>query len=96
MSALAGFAGLHWGIRNYVDFYLPFICGSLALTFATTAIAISQREKQFIPLLFWGLFVSMFLLVISPHWIWELNTTLIEPANPIARSGLSTLKISLY
>ncbi len=82
MAAVAAFAGLHWGIRNYVDFYLPFICGSLAITFTVTAIAISQREKQFVPLLFWGLFISMFLLIISPHWIWEINT--IEPVEPIA------------
>ena len=80
MSALAAFAGLYWGMRNYIDFYLPFICGSLAVTFAVTAIAISQREKQFIPLLFWGLFVSIFLLIISPHWIWELNA--LEPIHP--------------
>ena len=82
MAAVASFAGLHWGIRNYVDFYLPFICGSFAVTFAATAIAIAGRDKQFIPLLFWGLFVSLFLLVISPHWIWELNT--VEPVKPIA------------
>ena len=82
MAAMAGFAGLYWGIRDYVDFYLPFICGSLAITFTVTAIAIAQREKQFVPLLFWGLFISMFLLIISPHWIWEINTT--EPVEPIA------------
>jgi len=82
MATMAAFAGLHWGISNYIDFYLPFICGSLAITFAACAITISQREQQFILLLFWGLFVSLFLLVISPHWIWELNT--VEPAKPIA------------
>lgn len=83
MSAIAAFAGLYWGILDYIDFYLPFICGSLAITFAVTAIAISQRETQFIPLLFWGLFVSLFLLIISPHWIWELKT--IEALEPIAK-----------
>ncbi len=82
MAAVAAFAGLYWGIRDYVDFYLPFICGSLAITFTVTAIAIAQREKQFVPLLFWGLFISMFLLIISPHWIWEINTK--EPVEPIA------------
>ena len=82
MAVIAAFAGLHWGIRNYIDFYLPFICGSLAITFAATAIVIAQQEKQFIPLLFWGLFVSMFLLFISPHWIWELKA--VEPVKPIA------------
>ncbi len=82
MAALAAFAGLHWGIRDYIDFYLPFICGSLTITFTATAIAIAQQEKQFIPLLFWGLFVSIFLLFISPHWLWEQKT--LEPVKPIA------------
>ena len=82
MAILAALAGLHWGIRDYIDFYLPFICGSLAITFAATAMVIAQQEQQFIPLLFWGLFVSIFLLVISPHWLWELKTA--EPVKPIA------------
>jgi 4-amino-4-deoxy-L-arabinose transferase-like glycosyltransferase len=82
MAVLAGFTGLHWGLSNYIDFYLPFIFGSLSITFGATAVAISQQERQFIPLLFWGLYVSLFLFVISPHWIWELKT--VEPVKPIA------------
>ena len=82
MAILAAFAGLHWGIRDYVDFYLPFICGSLAITFTATAIVFAQQEQQFIPLLFWGLFVSILILFISPHWLWELKTT--EPIKPVA------------
>ena len=84
MAVVATFAGLYWGIRNYIDFYLPFICGSLAITFAATAIAIAHQEKHFIPLLFWGLLVSIFLSIISPHWIWELKA--VEPVKPIAAS----------
>lgn len=82
MSVIAAIAGLNWGVRNYLDFYLPFICGSLCITFAATAVTMERQDRQFIPLLFWGLFVSIFLLVISPHWIWELK--LIEPIEPIA------------
>lgn len=82
MSVLAALAGINWGVRNYIDFYLPFICGFLSITFAVTAIIIAQQDRQFIPLLFWGLFVSIFWLVISPHWIWELQGT--EPVKPIA------------
>jgi len=74
MAALAALAGLNWGIRDYIDFYLPFICGSLSITFGATAIVLAQQDKQFITLLFWGLFVSIFLLVVSPHWIWELES----------------------
>ena len=82
MSVMAALAGLNWGVRNYLDFYLPFICGSLCITFAATAVAIARQDRQFIPLLFWGLLVSIFLLVVSPHWIWELK--LAEPIKPIA------------
>lgn len=86
MSVLAASAGLNWGIRNYIDFYLPFICSSLSVTFGVTAVAIAQRDKQFIPLLFWGLFISIFLLLVSPHWIWELNTTAsVEPIAELIR-----------
>lgn len=82
MGALAALAGLNWGVRNYIDFYLPFICGSLCITFIATAIVIAQQDKQFIPLLFWGLLVSIFLLVVSPHWVWELGIS--DPVKPIA------------
>jgi 4-amino-4-deoxy-L-arabinose transferase-like glycosyltransferase len=83
MAVLAALAGLNWGVRNYIDFYLPFICGSFSVTFAATAIAIAQQDKQFISLLFWGLLVSIFLLVISPHWIWERGE--LQPITPIAQ-----------
>ncbi|MGF1588871.1 MAG: ArnT family glycosyltransferase [Pleurocapsa sp.] len=82
MAIMAALAGLNWGILNYIDFYLPFICGSLSITFAATAIVIAQQDKQFISLLFWGLFISFFLLFISPHWIWELEA--VQSVKPIA------------
>ena len=82
MSAIAAVMGFNWGVRHYIDFYLPFICGSLSITFGGTALLIAQRDRQFVPLLFWGLLVSIFLLIISPHWIWELKLS--EPAKPFA------------
>lgn len=81
-SVLSALAGLNWIIYDYVDFYLPFICGSLSLTLGTTAIVMAQQDKQFVLLLFWGLFVSIFLLVVSPHWIWKLKA--VESIKPIA------------
>ena len=84
MAFIAALGGIYWGIYNYIDFFLPFICGSLCVTFGATAVVIAQRDRQFIPLLFWGLLVSIFLLVVSPHWIWELE---VAPAiEPIAAS----------
>ena len=84
MAILAALGGVNWGVYNYVDFYLPFICGSLCITFGATAVVIAQRDKQFIPLLFWGLLVSLFLLVVSPHWIWELKFS--SSVEPVAAS----------
>lgn len=84
MAVIAAFFGINWGFYNYTDSYLPFICGSLCITFSATAIFIAQRDQQFISLLFWGLLVSIFLFVVSPHWIWELKAT---PAiKPVAAS----------
>lgn len=82
ISVLMALVGINWGTREYIDFYLPFICGFLSITFGATAAIMAQQDKQFILLLFWGLFVSMFLLVISPHWLWELRGS--EPVKPLA------------
>jgi 4-amino-4-deoxy-L-arabinose transferase-like glycosyltransferase len=46
---------------------------SLSLTMVTTAILLAQRSQQFIVVLLWGMFVSLFIFVNSPLWIWELN-----------------------
>ncbi|MEL6439520.1 MAG: glycosyltransferase family 39 protein [Cyanobacteria bacterium J06621_8] len=82
MSFVVALAGINWGIRQYFDFYLPLICGFLSITFGVTALIIAQQDRQFITLLFWGLFVSTLLLIISPHWLWELRVN--EPVKPIA------------
>jgi 4-amino-4-deoxy-L-arabinose transferase-like glycosyltransferase len=46
---------------------------ALSLTMITTAILLSRRSEQFIVVLIWGMFVSLFVFVNSPAWIWELN-----------------------
>ncbi|HAC62055.1 MAG TPA: phospholipid carrier-dependent glycosyltransferase, partial [Cyanothece sp. UBA12306] len=49
-------------------FLLILTLGAIALTFLTTAILITQRDPQFIIILFWGMYVSLLLLVNSPYW----------------------------
>jgi 4-amino-4-deoxy-L-arabinose transferase-like glycosyltransferase len=75
LAAIAGGIGL--GI--YLQFALIFLVSpplgiiasfaSLALTLAAAALLIAQRDRQFIPVLFWGMYVSLLLLVSASHWI---------------------------
>jgi len=67
---------------RFSDFSLMVICGSVALTLVIAAVLVNRRDPQFIPLMFWGMYVSLLLFVSSPHWIWELNESF--PVKPVA------------
>ena len=82
MAVLMAFIGMYFGFTNYINFSLPLIFGSLTLTFGATSVFIARRERQFIALLFWGLYVSCFFFVSSSSWVWELNS--LEPVKPVA------------
>ena len=73
---------LYFVWNNYIDLSLILIFISLILTFGVTTILIVRQDRQFISLLFWGMYVSLFLFVNSSHWIWELNQS--YPVKPIA------------
>jgi 4-amino-4-deoxy-L-arabinose transferase-like glycosyltransferase len=68
MAATIAFFFMGWSDR-----YLGLILICLALTFSFAAFLLRQRDRQFIYLLFWGMYISLLLFVASPHWIWELN-----------------------
>ncbi len=82
MAILTAFMGLYFGFTNFINLSLPLIFGSLTLTFGATSVFITRRERQFIALLFWGLYVSCFFFVSSSNWVWESNRT--EQVKPIA------------
>jgi hypothetical protein len=86
MSTLAAIASLYFSLRrHYIDFSLPLIFGSVALTCGVTAIFLAKKEIKFLILLFWGLYVSLFLLFNSSHWIWELEIVeSVQPVKPLA------------
>jgi hypothetical protein len=35
-----------------------------------TANLLAQRQTEFIPILFWGMFISLLLWVNTPFWLW--------------------------
>ena len=69
--------------RNSIDLSLILIFISLTLTFAVTTFLIAKGDRQFMSLLFWGMYVSLFLLINSAHWIWELDRD--YPVKPVAQ-----------
>ena len=75
MTGLTICVGGYFVWQNYIDLSLIPIFISLTLTFAVTTLLIVKRDRQFINLLFWGMYVSLFLLINSSHWLWELDRT---------------------
>ena len=64
------------------DIFLIITFSAVALTMWIATVLTVRRDLQFIPVLFWGMYVSLLLFVCSPHWIWELNEA--YPVKPVA------------
>lgn len=70
-----------WSHRPHPSLWLILI--SLSLTLSVTAILMARRSEEFMSILFWGMYVSLFLFCSSPYWIWELNEA--YPVKPVAQ-----------
>jgi len=75
-----GLAIASWGATLYVmiaqpvsSWIIPALFGSIALTLTVVSLLFQQGDYQFIGILGWGLYVSLFLLMASPIWVWELE-----------------------
>ncbi|XTZ12681.1 MAG: hypothetical protein ACP8RL_03085 [cyanobacterium endosymbiont of Rhopalodia inflata] len=65
-----------------------------ASTFATAAILITCRNRQFIIILFWGMYVSLMLLVNSPYWNGEIQSQkFIQPLAQMLRNKVPPHKV---
>jgi len=62
--------------------HLQIVFIALALTTTATTILLMRRNSQFIPVLWWGVYVCLFLFIASPYWNWELGES--YPVKPIA------------
>ncbi|WP_419179368.1 ArnT family glycosyltransferase [Cylindrospermopsis raciborskii] len=54
----------------------------LMISMLITSQLISQHNRQFIPILFGGMYLVLFFLMISKSWVWELNEKF--PVQPVA------------
>lgn len=62
--------------------HITAILGCLGLTLLITAILAAQQNPQFLSVLTWGTYLSLLLLMMSPHWVWELAEA--YPVKPVA------------
>ncbi len=75
LTSFSGLASIYFSIAYAADNSLVVIFASVALTLGVVTILIERQDRQFIPMLFWGIYISLLLLVLSPHWISGLNQT---------------------
>lgn len=87
LSFLTTIAALYFTFAQG-DGPLVLLLGSVALTMGVVSLLIDRRDRQFIPVLFWGMYVSLLLFFLSPHWLWELNEAFpVKPVAVIVRLG---------
>lgn len=61
---------------------LQLTLAALSMTFALTALLLYRKDRQFLIVLFWGMYVSLILFVSSDNWVWELAED--YPVKPVA------------
>jgi len=86
-AVFAVFGLVAWGLSAYFTFFAPqpdlqLISSTLALTITVTAILILRQDIQFISVLIWGTYLTLVVLMMSSHWVWELAET--YPVKPVA------------
>lgn len=80
LSIVAWAGAIYYTIeRQQPDLQLIF--STLALTLTVTAILIARQDVQFVVVLIWGTFLTLLVLMMSNHWVWELQETF--PAKPV-------------
>lgn len=64
------------------DANLQLACASVALTMAVATLLLVERDRQFLVILIWGMYLSLLLFVSSNYWVWELGEA--YPVKPVA------------
>lgn len=61
---------------------LQLTLGAVGLTMTVATVLLLQRDRQFVIILLWGMYVSLLGLMVSHHWVWELAED--YPVKPVA------------
>ena len=88
--AFAGFGGCVYFIIANKEPILIVMSIVLATSMATAAWLIKQRDRNFIPVLFTGMYLVLTLLMSSQSWIWELKEAFpVKPVADLIRANVS-------
>jgi 4-amino-4-deoxy-L-arabinose transferase-like glycosyltransferase len=79
---LVGVGGLVYYTRIAFAGDLALVCLLLTLTIFSTLVLVARHDRQFILVLIWGTYLTLFALVSSKHWNWELAEQ--YPVKPVA------------
>lgn len=79
LSIVAWAGTIYYGMRAQPDVQLVF--STLALTLTVASILVARQDIQFIVVLIWGTYLTLLALMMSNHWVWELQETF--PAKPV-------------
>ncbi|MEO1210561.1 MAG: glycosyltransferase family 39 protein [Cyanobacteria bacterium J06638_20] len=90
MVTLLGLSFLVFSVAIYVGFFqepaerdVALLCSFLGIALLSAAGLVARHNPRFIAVLTWGMFLSLVLLMLSPHWVWELAEDF--PVTPVAR-----------
>ncbi len=64
------------------DWEVQLIIAAVAGTMTLASVLAARGDRQFLIILFWGMYVSLLLFVNSRHWVWELAEA--YPVKPVA------------
>jgi 4-amino-4-deoxy-L-arabinose transferase-like glycosyltransferase len=88
--AIAGLGGCVYFILAKKEPILIVMSIVLAISMGITAWLIKQRDRNFIPVLFSGVYLVLALLMSSQSWIWELNEAFpVKPVAELIRANVS-------
>jgi 4-amino-4-deoxy-L-arabinose transferase-like glycosyltransferase len=73
LAIVAGIGSIYFAGIGHRDYFLALILLLMSLTLGMTAILLQRQDRQFLSILFWGMYLSMLFFICSPHWNWELN-----------------------
>lgn len=89
LAALSVLGAVGWlGAAYFIGWAPPsesdlgLILATAGTTFTVAAFLIAQQNPQFINILVWGTYLALLLLLLSPHWAWELAEA--YPVQPVA------------
>ncbi len=66
------------------------VLAAVALTLGVTGMLLARQDPQFVLVLFWGLYVSLLLLISSPYWLWHDGGLRLEAPTAAAGGNGST------